>query len=175
MSEPALNAPRAHPLRLLVVCALSAGAFSVALGVAAFLLRDVPLGDEASRAVAISPLVDGGAPAEAPLSEEVRRDAFERLRPLVASCMRESMARDPSTSERVRIKVNVRTGPMGGGLTDVRLPPASSPFLQGCLEREARAVDLPAAAPMQGAFEVVASADGRVELHETLRPFDEGR
>jgi hypothetical protein len=157
---------RGFPLALLVASVVGSGLFVLGLGVATFLMRDVPLGG----ALPLRPALEG-FPASSPEERlppgfDERQSASTALAPLVPVCFAEAGARDPSLPEAVDIIATLDTRPGGGSIVAVRLG-ASSPFLAACLRKRLVGERFPAGADSYGEVRWRARVEaGRAVLEE---------
>lgn len=122
---------------LLLTLVASTVLFMLALGLAAFLMRDVQLVD--------APLVrtdervrveDPGREPFAPLGDNELMSAVTAVEPILPACLEQARARDPSVPSRIVLRAELvsRDGTTGV-VRSLRVTSGASPFLQHCLNQ----------------------------------------
>lgn len=157
------------PVALTVVTVLAVAVFVLSLSVAAFLLRDAPVGTPRAGTRVVERVRSQANGAEdtsaterqrPPLGALERQSASTAVAPVFPGCYREARARDPSLAREVDLLVGLDTRPGGGTITSVRLGRGGSPFLQACLRQQLVGAGFPAGADGAGVVVWRARLDG---------------
>lgn len=171
MSQPPPEeAPSLRVLRLLLVVALTVGAFTVALAVGSFVLQDVPLGAAAAEPALLDagPVPSAPLARAAPLDDDARRAALAALAPVLERCLVESRRQDPGAGDHIEVAVELTVSGSRGAFGPPSLPPETSPFLRGCLQREVARTRFPHDGVLAGTLRVSAGKQGARLVGERL-------